>query len=235
MALKQQKFMRCVNCNTPFLYKKPLRTHRRGVNLSCWCRKCKRKRTIARSKAFYKKQGTYKQDAAEHNMVNVSAHTDKERFKAAADYDYRSHPRYITSDYLKQLRVDQDDQCYFCDRKMNTVNRQKDDGLTVERLNDEPHWKDTCVLSCMWCNRRSWREKWSPFPLKLGKILGHKTDGGYLLGQEFGTKWTFIEATRKWIVNGISQYKIPSRMPSRLCVRRQARLLEELRHSPRFA
>ena len=166
-------------------------------------------------------------------MVNLSASADKTRFKP--DFDYRSHPRYITSDYLKQLRVDQDDQCYFCDRKMDPVNRQKDEGLTVERLNDEPHWKDSCVLSCMWCNRRSWRKGWCPYPVKLAKVLGHTVVGGYLKGTEEGTKWTFIEATRKWFENGLSQHKLPSRLPSRLCVRRQARLLGELLRSPRFA
>ena len=226
MSLKQQKFCRCINCNSPFLFKPKKRKHGKGENLSVWCKKCKRERQKQFCRDFYKRYGTYKYDRCYRVMVNQSAFVDKRKF--APDYDYRSSPRYITSDSLKAMRQAQKNRCYFCDKVMNSKCRKGDDGLTIERLDDGPHWADTCVMSCLGCNRRSWREKWCPYPLKLAKILGHEVVNGYLEGLEEGTRWTFIEATRTWIPNGVIPYTLPNRLPSRLCVARQARLLAEL-------
>ena len=235
MALTQQKFVRCENCNTPSLFRKPKRKH--GVSasqdLSCWCQPCRRKRRLAQCRAFYRENGAYKNDCVYRSMVNVSANSDKGKFQP--DYDYRSHTRYITTEDLKKMRRGQRNKCWFCDCKMNSESRKGNDGLTIERLDDGPHWSDTCVMSCLWCNRRSWREKWCPYPRKLAKILGYTVVGGYLEGEEDGTKWTYLDGTKQWIPNGTSQYKLPSRLPSRLCVKRMGQLLEELRLTPHFA
>ena len=60
---------------------------------------------------------------------------------------------YITPKRLKTLRALQLNQCFYCGVPMNTENRKRSDGLTIERLdNSRPHVEDNIVLCCSSCN-----------------------------------------------------------------------------------
>ena len=60
---------------------------------------------------------------------------------------------YITPKRLKTLRALQLNQCFYCETPMNTENRKRSDGLTIERLdNSRPHSEDNIVLCCSSCN-----------------------------------------------------------------------------------
>ena len=60
---------------------------------------------------------------------------------------------YMTTKRLRTLRVLQGNECFYCQKKLQVKNRQKHDGLTIERLNNtRPHMLSNCVLCCHRCN-----------------------------------------------------------------------------------
>ena len=60
---------------------------------------------------------------------------------------------YITPRYIDLLRTYQDDRCAYCDCLMQTLNRNKNDGMTLEALdNTKPHVRSNCCLACKRCN-----------------------------------------------------------------------------------
>ena len=56
---------------------------------------------------------------------------------------------------LKQVDLQQN-KCHYCGVFMDWINRQKPNGLTVERLKagHHPHHKDNCTLCCFRCNTK---------------------------------------------------------------------------------
>ena len=152
-------------------------------------------------------------------------------------YDFRANPRYLTEADVTRMRKEQKDQCYFCNKVMMTSKRNKNDGMTIERLGDGPHWASECVLSCGGCNRRSWRPGYCPFPWALAKMLDLTPVNGFLKSTTTVndyTRWK-TENGDRWCLEGTSQSTIASHLPSRLCVRNQARLLAELRQTQPLA
>ena len=60
---------------------------------------------------------------------------------------------YVTATFLLDKLKEQEGVCFYCGCEMQTMNRQADDGLTIERLdNNIAHTKDNCVLACFECN-----------------------------------------------------------------------------------
>ena len=61
---------------------------------------------------------------------------------------------------LRTLRVLQQNKCFYCEKEMQVKNRQKHDGLTIERLdNSKPHTTDNVVLCCSRCNCKRLSDK----------------------------------------------------------------------------
>ena len=80
------------------------------------------------------------------NMVYSSRHTDKKKHM----YDEIHH---ITENFVERIYLFQKHKCYYCDKEMQTKNRQKRDGCTIERLdNNFGHTIKNCVLACFECN-----------------------------------------------------------------------------------
>ena len=227
--LMQRQFIRCENCKVPMLKK----VGGNKSKLRNWCYECKHLRKLGQYKRFREANGAYKHDAMEQIMVHNSSLSDKSR--AGEPYDFRKDPNYIKVSDIKCLRVEQNDKCYFCNIPMNTSKRNKSDGMTIERLDEGPHWASRCVLSCGGCNRRSWRPGWCPFPWKTAKVLDLTPVDGYLKNKTTLNRYVNLKNVKRWYLNDTIQSTIANHLPSRLCVRRQARMLEELRRLPRFA
>ena len=66
--------------------------------------------------------------------------------------------RYITKEYLLSVYNMCKGMCWWCGVKMDTKNRRALNGLTVDRLNDRPHYIGSCTLACYSCNSKSWRD-----------------------------------------------------------------------------
>ena len=60
---------------------------------------------------------------------------------------------YVTPNYVKNLRLYQENQCAYCDIDMQTENRKAPDGLTLQRMaNGVGHTKANCLIACFSCN-----------------------------------------------------------------------------------
>ena len=66
--------------------------------------------------------------------------------------------KYITKEYLLSVYEMVKGKCWWCGVKMDTKNRRALNGLTVDRLDDRPHYIGSCTLACSSCNSTSWRE-----------------------------------------------------------------------------
>ena len=78
---------------------------------------------------------------------------------------------YITTGYIDLLRTFQDDRCAYCNILMQTLNRNKNDGLTLEALDStKPHVRSNTCLACKQCNTRRIGQK----NMKVGAAVGLK-------------------------------------------------------------
>ena len=174
------KFVRCQSCKTPML-RIPHKRGRKPLQMCPPCRKLRLQKQYRKSKE--KLHCPYKQ------IVMCSGGNDKNQKRLPRKYDFRNDPRYLTVDFLKNLRRKQKNKCYFCGVAMvsNTNRLENSNALQIDRLTHGPHWADDCVFACSACNSRSWRPGWGPFPHHLSLKLGYKFDPdkthqGYLLG-----------------------------------------------------
>ena len=219
----KMKFIKCENCGIPM----PDPSRKRNSKLKNWCEKCKRLRRLGQMRKFKQAHGAYKDNMVERQIVAISHQNDKKRIRS--EQDLRANPRYIDVDFILKLRKDQDDRCYFCNKKMQTKCRMKADGLTIERLDNDLHLKTNCVLSCCSCNHRSWREGWCPYPWDIAKHLGYVLLNGYIPGETLVRDWVYLRRFKTWLDNGLIQRKLTSLLPNRLCVKNHRRLMEQLR------
>ena len=73
---------------------------------------------------------------------------------------------YVTAEFLLKKYEEQEGACIWCGIEMQMRNRQLDDGLTIERIdNSLAHTKDNCVLACFSCNCKKWFVDKEPFLL----------------------------------------------------------------------
>jgi len=73
---------------------------------------------------------------------------------------------YVTAEFLLNQYKQQEGACFWCGVELQMRNRQLDDGLTIERLDNElAHTRDNCVLACFRCNCKEWFIDHEPFLL----------------------------------------------------------------------
>ena len=110
------------------------------------CRKAiatSRRKRVYREKDYQSRRWSYR--ACVHSRL-----TDKKKNRTYARGDY------ITPDRLKQVREIQDNKCIYCETELQTYNRKRPNGLTIERLdNNFAHVISNCVICCFHCNVRS--------------------------------------------------------------------------------
>jgi hypothetical protein len=80
-------------------------------------------------------------------MVMHSKQSDKKYKLTYAEEDY------IDPDFLIEHRKKRNNQCIYCDIRLQSFNRRRFNGVTVQRLNNRlAHIKDNCVIACYQCN-----------------------------------------------------------------------------------
>ena len=118
------------------------------------------KNALSRCLRCRKKDRRYKKKNWATQMVKDARSADKLRTKKPKDlrpFEEIDWDRFITKEYVEKMYKMCRGLCWWCGVKMNKEKRQSSTGLTIERLTNQPHYKNTCVVSCMKCNRTSWR------------------------------------------------------------------------------
>ena len=89
-------------------------------------------------------------------MVKHSKQADTEKGRPWNEEEY------VTAGFLLEKLKEQEGVCFWCGCQMQYLNRTADDGLTIERLdNNIAHTRANCVLACFECNckkRLVWKE-----------------------------------------------------------------------------
>ena len=89
-------------------------------------------------------------------MVGHSKQADTEKGRTWNEEEY------VTAGFLLEKFQEQETACYWCGVEMQIQDRQADDGLTIERLdNSIAHTRANCVLACFECNCKKhhlWKE-----------------------------------------------------------------------------
>ena len=117
-----------------------------------WYKK-NRERWIAKMCAYSKTHWPEK-------IVSNSKKSDAKKKRPWKEADY------ITAGFLLNKYQEQEGACFWCGVMMQMWNRQMDDGLTIERLdNSLPHTRDNCCLACFECNVKKWFIEKEPFLL----------------------------------------------------------------------
>ena len=94
-------------------------------------------------------------------MVKDARRADKLRTKKPKDrrkFETVNWDRFITKEYVLKVYKLCRGLCWWCGIKLNKDKRNAPDGLTIERLTDQPHYRNECVVSCFKCNCGSWRK-----------------------------------------------------------------------------
>ena len=113
------------------------------------CVLCRKQIAQIRLTRIYKEKD-YQSKRWAHRVCVHSRLTDKKKNRTYAKSDY------ITPDRLKQMREIQDNKCIYCETELQTYNRKRPNGLTIERLdNNFAHVISNCVICCFHCNVRS--------------------------------------------------------------------------------
>ena len=90
--------------------------------------------------------------------------------RKAKDFTW-DEKKYITPRYIDLLRTNQDDRCAYCNILMQTLNRNKNDGLTLEALDStKPHIRSNTCLACKKCNTSRIGQR----NMKVGEAVGIK-------------------------------------------------------------
>ena len=119
----QQKIESCTKCKRLICCKRK------------WCPQCRTKLAKYQSKRWAHRACVHSR-LADHN----------------ADRQYDNED-YITPERLQFLKKLLNDKCVYCKIKMQTDNRRKPNGLTIERVNNKlAHTKHNIILCCHHCN-----------------------------------------------------------------------------------
>lgn len=141
MEIHRQRIQnhKCTRCGDPHVDNWPKKK----------CEVCSKKESDYRKKTRDKrrdKERTYRIKNWSRRCCYLSKSSDLRR-------DREVGVNYITPKRLKTLRALQMNKCFYCGTPMNTENRKRSDGLTIERLdNSRPHVEDNVVLCCSSCN-----------------------------------------------------------------------------------
>jgi len=94
-------------------------------------------------------------------MIKDARNSDRKRLlwpEKKRPFNKIDWDRYITREYIRKVYKVCRGLCWWCGIYMNKEERKRTDGLTIERLTNQPHYINTCVVSCYTCNRKSWRK-----------------------------------------------------------------------------
>ena len=96
-------------------------------------------------------QNIYQRIHWPNTMIKRSKHSDKKYNRPWEDGEF------VTAKFLLNQYQEQEGYCFYYHDdgplKMQMLDRRADDGLTIERLdNNFPHTRDNCVLACFECN-----------------------------------------------------------------------------------
>ena len=109
------------------------------VKQSKW-KKNGRKKRAPKEKAYHSKRW------ANRIIVHSKLHDKKYKRTYAEEY-------YIDPDFLIERRKKRNNQCIYCGIPLQSFNRKRFNGVTVQRLNNRlAHIKDNCVIACFQCN-----------------------------------------------------------------------------------
>ena len=130
------------------------------------CSTCRN--TIAQNrekKTYVEKE--YQSHRWAHRVCVHSKLTDKKKNRSF------NQNNYITPNRLKQIREIQDNKCIYCNTELQTYNRKRPNGLTIERLdNNLAHITSNCVICCFHCNvRSSYKTFTTPPSTEMMKLL----------------------------------------------------------------
>ena len=114
------------------------------------CTTCEEKQSKWKKKGRKKrapKEKMYHETRWADRMIVHSKISDK-KMKRAFEED-----EYITHEFLVSLRENANNECIYCDIRLQSFNRKRFNGVTVQRLdNSKAHIKSNCVLACYKCN-----------------------------------------------------------------------------------
>ena len=229
--MRQLKFIHCESCKIPMLPRHQPKRGRRVLQMCYKCRHLRLREQMKRANANYRQMHC---PCPYNKIVENSGKTDKEYNRIPKNYDFRNDPRYLTVEGVKKMRQKQKNKCYYCKVAMetNTNRLTNPKGLQIERLTNGPHWAADCVLACNSCNRRSWREGWSPYPHDIARVIGQKFKPdrypGFLEGTVEGRTYERQE-NGNYVETGTNQCTVPKMLPTRRCVSQMERIAAELR------
>ena len=118
-------------------------------NASSRCLMCRERGRILKERHW---ASTMIRDARSGDKKRLAKPEDRRPF-TEIDWD-----RYITKAHVMKLYKISRGLCWWCGIHMNKRRRDTPNGLTIDRLTDQPHYINTCVLSCSRCNCTSWRK-----------------------------------------------------------------------------
>ena len=141
-------------------YKKTQSEFTRNSTIFQQCNKC-RKTKDDWYQLNYKKRRVQKNESMKKNWatraVQCSRDADKKKNRYPVD-----DSQFITKEFVEDLWEKQEGVCYYsffrddCPVEMQVHKRKKENGCTVERLdNTLGHLKSNVVLACSHCNNRS--------------------------------------------------------------------------------
>ena len=114
------------------------------------CTRCKRMYCNAKRKrcrTCWEYVAKYQARRWANRVIVHSRVSDKNAKRPFEDHEY------ITPERLHFLRRLQESKCVYCRTVMQTDNRKRPNGLTIERVNnDVAHLKDNVLLCCYRCN-----------------------------------------------------------------------------------
>ena len=143
-----------------------------------------------------KRDRKYKETSWASLMVKDARSADKRRLQLCDEkrkFVCIDWNRYITKEYLLSVYDMCKGMCWWCGVKMDTKKRQSSHGLTVDRLNDQPHYIGSCALACLACNANSWRQ---PNKVSFFKDLPSLTSDKLRFYQTYYTGWARFQRLR---------------------------------------
>ena len=149
----------CTKCNKS--YKKAMFSRNNKICVCCnHCAKDMQKWYVKNRQTWIAKVCAYSRKNWPQKIVANSRVSDTNK-----KYSW-DKSEYVTAKFpLNQYQL-QEGICYWCGTEMQMRNRQLDNGLTIERLdNSLPHTRNNCVLACYQCNCKKWYIEKEPFLL----------------------------------------------------------------------
>lgn len=113
------------------------------------CLKCRNYSKFSKHKNW---AATTIRDARRSDKVRLAKPEERRPFNNI-DWD-----RFITKEYVLRMFKLCRGLCWWCGVKLNKDKRNAPDGLTIDRLTNNPHYINECVVSCFQCNCQSWRK-----------------------------------------------------------------------------